>query len=734
VLPLLIFAQLSATDALLAKARTARYQQDSTLAEYTAIARQRMSSGIGLSTVFGVGIPGPERLAARFESVARVGWHHAKGPWGEVIGSRGIAPFVGQTEPDADDEIPLVLPYYPGTDALWPMTELRGAFHDHHDWITHPFAPGSDSLYEFSLGDSVGIRLASGERLTLREIRMRPRRPSERLVVGSLWVDAATGALVRAAYRPSTSVDLWPLMSADMDDNDNEAARKFGPYTGTVREVIIEDGLYDGRFWLPRIRIASGEGTAHGIRVTISIEQTFTYEGVRGVPAGQRVVIDSTPADRDSTGRVRYAEWNGRVTSGPCRAAGDTSTSFAGDSLATSDKLRVVHSQGIRFRMIAPCNDSAAVHSPMLPGSIFDKGEALFAEADFNRLRRDVAGALSIDRQADWKPQPTKISYGWQGGLLRYNRIEGLAPAVRAERELGKGYTSSYLARVGLADGIPTAEAAITRTNIERTWHATVYRRLSVANTWGDPLGIGASAVALLFGRDDGLYFHSIGLEAGSVERPSAGNFAIGWTAYAQREDAADPKTNFSFGRVFRGTDFAPNISATAGFMQGLSTIVTDAWGDDPRATRLTSTLRGDAFSYPHQFGGRGSVELGLTQGVGRTGTISLTGSAGTGSGLVTQRLWYLGGPATVRGFAPGALVGEAFWFGRAEIGRGPPLFRPTLFGDIGWAGAQRDISQSSGTISGVGVGVGIMEGLLRLDVARASTGKFRADFYFNPR
>src|SRR5262245_41463573 len=180
MLSLLFAAQIAAASdakALVAKARLARYQQDSALAEYRAIAKQRMSSGIGLSSVFGVGVPGPEKLAARFESVARVGWDVHNGAWGEVIGSRAVAPLVGETEPSAEIEVALVLPYHPGSDALWPMTELRGAFSDHHDWITHPLDAGSDSLYEFSLGDSVSITPSTGRTIRLREIIVRPRRP-----------------------------------------------------------------------------------------------------------------------------------------------------------------------------------------------------------------------------------------------------------------------------------------------------------------------------------------------------------------------------------------------------------------------------------------------------------------------------------------------------------------------------------------------------------------------------
>src|SRR6266545_3593698 len=83
---------------LVARARAARYQQDSSLASYQAVVRQRMSSGFGIARGL-VGAVGRERLAARIESVARVGWHHELGAWGEVIGGRSVAPIVGEYEP-----------------------------------------------------------------------------------------------------------------------------------------------------------------------------------------------------------------------------------------------------------------------------------------------------------------------------------------------------------------------------------------------------------------------------------------------------------------------------------------------------------------------------------------------------------------------------------------------------------------------------------------------------------
>lgn len=735
---LLFAAQIAAaTDvqALIARARLARYQQDSALAEYQTIAKQRMSSGIGVSSVFGVGVPGPEKLAARFESVARMGWNRRTGAWGEVIGARGVAPIVGQTEPDGEAAVALVLPYYPGSDALWPMTELRGAFSDHHDWITHPLDAGSDSLYEFSLGEATTINMPTGGVIRLREIAVRPRRPDEKLIVGSLWVDVANGNLVRAAYRPSTPIDLWPLMRSEMHGDEDEVTKKFGPYVGIVREVIIEHGLYEGRFWLPTIRTARGEGSAHGVRVSISIDQSFSYEKVRAVAPGEIARILAEPHDTAADGRVRYREWNGRVIEGPCREPGDSSARWAPDSLASAaTKLPVEYVQGIRFRILSTCNEDDLARAPELKGSIYGDGEALFTETDFTRLRRDVEGALSMDRQAKFQPQPAVVTWGWKNGMARYNRVEGLSLGASVEKTLGNGYVTTYSGRVGVADRQPNGEATIKRANVRREWRATGYRRLAAANEWGDPFALGPSAVALLFGRDDGLYYRTLGAEGSGYFQPSPDGIVITWRAFVERVDSAPVRTHFSAPNAINGVRFLPNIQADAGTYEGLSLVALRAWGSNPRGTRMSSLWRADGGTGVRDYG-RGSLELTLSQGLGQRAEATLTASGGTSVGtLPTQRLWYLGGPQTVRGFGPGAMVGDAFWFGRFEITRGHPVARPSIFADVGWAGPRGLQPAAVEPISGIGLGLSVIDGLLRFDVARSSTGRFRADLYLNPR
>jgi hemolysin activation/secretion protein len=93
--------------------------------------------------------------------------------------------------------------------------------------------------------------------------------------------------------------------------------------------------------------------------------------------------------------------------------------------------------------------------------------------------------------------------------------------------------------------------------------------------------------------------------------------------------------------------------------------------------------------------------------------------SAGTSvDSIPLQHLWYVGGAGTLRGYNSGVLTGQSFWRGRAEIGYGMPAVRLVGFSDLAWAGP-RDAFSNSKPLLSVGAGISMMDGILRLDVAR---------------
>jgi hemolysin activation/secretion protein len=106
--------------------------------------------------------------------------------------------------------------------------------------------------------------------------------------------------------------------------------------------------------------------------------------------------------------------------------------------------------------------------------------------------------------------------------------------------------------------------------------------------------------------------------------------------------------------------------------------------------------------------------------------------AAGTSAGRVpVQSRWSLGGPATLRGYGGGAQTGDAFWRARVEVANRSPAARLALFADVGRAGA-RDRLSLRRPLVGAGIGASFVDGLLRVDLARAlrSPTGWRLDCY----
>ena len=99
---------------------------------------------------------------------------------------------------------------------------------------------------------------------------------------------------------------------------------------------------------------------------------------------------------------------------------------------------------------------------------------------------------------------------------------------------------------------------------------------------------------------------------------------------------------------------------------------------------------------------------------------VAFSASAGTSVGDVpVQSRFYLGGAANLRGYPGGTLSGDAFWAGRLEVANSFPAVRLAVFSDVGWAG-DRDGFWRGRPLIGAGVGASFLDGLVRLDLARA--------------
>lgn len=695
--------------ALLNAARAARLDQDTSLRGYDATSYERMSIGMGFKRI------GRDRLLMRNERAAHVIWSRGSPALVQILGRRQVMPMLeGAGDAEIGNEgVPI--PYYPGRESLWIGSGLAKADVSESE-IIHPLASGAEAYYTYATGDSVSFRLPGGKTIQLRELVVRPRAPKWNVALGSLWFDIGSARLVRAVYRLAEPMDIWGIADEDADSDSDKPPRwvkaMISPLSGKVNAITVEYGLHEGQFWLPRLQGLEGEAQAGFLHIPFKLEQSFKYASVNGsLPAIPQITAADTA--RDSVSRANRR----RIRRDACT-----------DMTKSRSQIHTRYEGALAVIVQVPCDTAVLAHSPELPKSIYDDGEEIFGTSERDAL---IAEALTLGAQPGFVPQKPVFTYGL--GLTRYNRVEGLSTGIAARQSLGAGYTGHALARIGIADLSPNGELSLSRSNGRNMIAVGAYRRLASANDFADPFTFGSSLSALLFGRDEGYYYRSLGVELTGARGDSASGT---WRLFAEHDGDARKKTDFSVAKTFGGKGFSDNIDATNGKVIGLALERHASHGLDPHGLRTFGriALEGAAGDFDYS---RAMLEATVSHGLGRRLDGAITVGGGTSGGSVpVQRLWYLGGTQTVRGQRAGAAIGDAYWMARAELGSSFVGARPVIFGDLGWAGSRSDWKDPGRPLSGVGVGVSFMDGLIRFDVARGiyPEKKTRANLYVEAR
>jgi hypothetical protein len=683
-----------AAEELVRLARARRALVDTRITAYQTTAHERFSAHARAA--------GFERLVFRRETVARIDWSRDTVRV-EVLGAREAQPLVSTA---AQLPPPFIAGSVPALafDPSDPETLLRMD----STFILHPLSAGSEAHYRFASGDSASIRLPDGRTVRLRELRVSARRADPRLIDGSFWLDAETSAVVRVAFRLSRAITanrsgvnlLLPEVRAELD------------------HVAIEYGLWDFQWWLPRSIVARGLVSAAGVRLPLSYERSYQEYQVWGdagaaviqqgpgqdtpaplcrprIRGGVSVNVGGTtdPAARDSLWAEAWERNAARL------AAGDTVSRDESGRPRCDRVFLVTRAEGV---------DLAT--SAVFEAGIYDDGVGPVSDPEV----RALAALIRTIPGATWRTGRPTVQF-LTPELVRYNRIEGLSLGARASVPLGLLEIGAE-ARAGTTGEIGarlSGRGSAGRFDLE----VAGYRALEAMEITARPFSLAHSASALLLGRDDNDYFRGTGAE---VRLAPGGPRAPGWE-----------------GRLFAERQ-AP-VAARAGF--SLRGALDDGWetrANHP-ADRLDQagailTLRGTAGTGPAL---RGRAELELHGETGdatfarprlrlaadgllwrRTGfQASLTGGLGLGE-LPAQRTWQIGGVGSVRGHDPATLRGEALWLARGEINRGSPALRLAVFGDAGWTGAA-EAARRERPLLGAGVGIGILNDLVRLDLAR---------------
>jgi len=375
------------------------------------------------------------------------------------------------------------------------------------------------------------------------------------------------------------------------------------------------------------------------------------------------------------------------------------------------------------FTVVIPPDSAALLASADLPPRlILGETDSLVTEGELRELGQRL-GALPATPWGFRVPRPR-----W--GLARYNRVEGLSLGARVTAELGR-LTVDATGRLGLANLEPDADLALRRESGTARWRLAGYYRLAAADPGTRPLGVGNSLASLLLGRDDGEYFRASGVELRAAPAATlAQNVEL--RLYGERQRAVSKETDFSLPHAFdRDHRFRPNITARAAEQLGVAMTVRGSRrvGSDAATLGAEVTVEGSAGTFGF---GRAALTVHATAPLPRGLVLGVETAGGTSAGRVPlQSRWFLGGPATLRGYPGGALSGEAFWRARGEVANAFPGARLALYTDEGSAGP-RDGPGFPRPLWSAGLGASFLDGLIRIDCSRALRAPvgWRVDFY----
>lgn len=526
--------------------------------------------------------------------------------------------------------------------------------------VLHPASPAGPSAYDYRLADSTTIRLPGAEEpVRVYKVQVRPKDPSRPALVGAVFVDRRGGDIVRMEFT------FTPVSYVDTQLD--------------YINVLLENGLYKGRFWLPN-------------RQQVELRRQVPE---LGLPAGGMI---------RGTMRIGNYRFNQNLDPGL----------FAGRRVVS-----VPVSQREAFGFEQP-----------IDAELREAG--LSATGELGDIRREAAEL--VGRRLLSGLPGTRIDLSSASGTARYNRAEGLAigPGVR--------FTPREGWSLGIRGGYATAaEHAFGEADL---WMGTLPDRLGIGVYANQPRDIGVGPVisgavnsltALIAGYDFTDPYSATGAEL-RADRPVGRGWNGAFGLRAERHRSAGLETDFSL--LGGGEHFRPVWQIVEGeFYGGSIGVRRGVPAERARGLGVGVTVDGGVLEsgderYAHW---RPRVDAGwISRGAGGT-ELTVDASAGAALGDVPpQGQLLLGGRGTVPGYAFRSYGGTAYAFGRA--GYAAELFRPFVRGRVfaaaGWADRRDDAAvlvpftsvvpqPRTGTMFSVGAGVGLLFDIIRIDVAR---------------
>ncbi len=695
---------------LVAGAMVRHRAQDSTVTDYQARIRYRLSFALGRRRWANVPTLGVE------EQEARVGWQLPNDLRVDVLGQRFRARNPEWTLNSTFDE-PWFVPR-----GLGDSIRTFGADFPERAAL-HPLAADGPTYYRYELLDSVGIKTPLGRAIRLTAIRVTPKQAAGALIAGRIWLDIETGEVVRLAFR-YVGTNLW--VSPEFDTKkDSSEARSANRIVNRILSIDsdLEYALQEGKYWMPYRQILSGKVQIPFVGdYVVPFEAVTTFSDYE-INTGQRIVF--TEPLPDTTYRATVA---GR------RARRDTLDARESERLKTDSlggRRFAGYAPGGRYEIHRPHRDTLRAYRTW--------GDTLQLELSAEDDRRVKEVQNDLARMVDALPNDITgirgagVGYEKLADILRYNRVQGWSGGFGYQASVpGVSFTNAYLtAGYGFSDKRLTGRIALVRDAPGGTLSLTGYHELADQDPLSRGLTFGNSIRAIFWARDDADYYLASGLSL-SHESSLARGLDLKLGLRAERQASVVRRAKSSVNDLLFGDGvFEPN-PPIAGGDYAVATARLDGvsggarWSlavEGQRSTAHEGARTYAAFRQP-LFGRRG-VAVRINAGLAT-------------KDAPPQMMFRAGGRSTVRGFDYGTQRGPAMWSVQTDWTPLRGQLRPVLFADAGQAGALGSLSRQPLLVGG-GVGLSALSGLVRLDLSRRITshpifnsrGGWRVDLVF---
>jgi hypothetical protein len=563
--------------------------------------------------------------------------------------------------------------------------EIRIGDGDEVRGVVHPAAGGSEGFYDFRLADSLTLRLPGVEEpVRVYEIRVRPKDVSKPAFVGSVFVDRRAGDLVRmdftftrAAYR-DRSLDYI--------------------------NISLDNGLWRGRFWLPNEQ-----------RVEIR----------------RRVPELDFPVGSVIRGSIRVTNYRFNQPLPP--------QTFAGPRVVALPRAQ---------RESFPFEEG--IHAEV-------REEGIGPSVELEEVRK-LAAEL-VKREAIRKVTGLRVSIPRASDVFRYDRAEGVVLGAGASITPTPGVTADL--RGGWAFRAEHPVASVTLRG------AAGGMPLSLAGYLNRPGDVGVGPVttgsmntlsSLFAGTDftDPYYTSGVALRATRALTPG---WALAGEVRGERQRSARQETDFSFAgdhfRPVREIDEGTQVGARVELSRRAPAEVSRWWSTRLRLTAgvldsggLCIPEAADCMAANSADYLKPEAELGWGyRWSARESELALGARAGAALGdLSRQALYLIGGHGTVPGYGFRAFGGDRYLVANATLsgnlvgpwvrGRLLAAVGATGVGEAGRSALERWPAATSGGLKpSVGVGLGLVHDILRVDLARglASDGRWEVVVEANP-